>query len=116
MPWRVAERKIGRAGGQKRRHARQREWDRTYGADNWAVGYVLGGNGEQGLILHGDGSQWTVLPSPTVRHGIRLNGVAAVTVGEKAGSGIPKSIVTDGPVVTKENAAGMLWMQDHFLI
>src|SRR5919198_313978 len=41
---------------------------------------------------------------------------AAVTAGEKAGSGIPKSIVTDGPVVTKENAAGMLWMEDHFLI
>ena len=30
--------------------------------------------------------------------------------------GIPKSIVTDGPVVTKANAAGMLWMQKHFLI
>ena len=28
----------------------------------------------------------------------------------------PKSIVTDGPVVTKDNAAGMLWMEDHFLI
>ena len=26
-------------------------------------------------------------------------------------SGIPKNIVTDGPVVTKENAPGMLWMQ-----
>jgi ribose transport system substrate-binding protein len=32
------------------------------------------------------------------------------------GSGIPKQIVTDGPVVTKDNAAGMLWMQHHFLI
>jgi hypothetical protein len=30
--------------------------------------------------------------------------------------GIPKNVVTDGPVVTKANAAGMQWMQDHFLI
>ena len=31
-------------------------------------------------------------------------------------TGIPKNIVTDGPVVTKANAAGMQWMEDHFLI
>ena len=31
--------------------------------------------------------------------------------GEKTGTGIPKHIVTDGPVVTKEIAAGMLWME-----
>lgn len=29
---------------------------------------------------------------------------------------IPKQIVVDGPVVTKTNAPGMLWMEDHFLI
>ena len=28
----------------------------------------------------------------------------------------PNSVVTDGPVVTKANAAGMQWMQDHYLI
>ena len=28
MPWKVVERKIGRAGGVKQRTARQREWDR----------------------------------------------------------------------------------------
>jgi len=39
-----------------------------------------------------------------------------VTGGEKSGQGIPKSVVTDGPVVTKSNAAGMQWMEDHFLI
>ena len=33
-----------------------------------------------------------------------------------AKAGIPKNIVTDGPVVTKMNADGMLWMQDQFLI
>jgi len=25
-------------------------------------------------------------------------------------------VVTDGPVVTKNNAEGMLWMEKHFLI
>ena len=29
---------------------------------------------------------------------------------------IPKHIITDGPVVTKANAPGMQWMQEHFLI
>ncbi len=41
MPWKVVERKIGRAGGIKRRTARQREWDRKYG--DWAIGYVIDG-------------------------------------------------------------------------
>src|SRR5262245_49915720 len=44
MPWTVVERRIGRAGGEKRRAARQREWDRKYGADNWTVGYVIDGD------------------------------------------------------------------------
>ena len=39
----------------------------------------------------------------------------AVAQGDKA-AGIPKNIVADGPVVTKDNAAGMLWMQEQFLI
>jgi hypothetical protein len=43
MPWKVVERKIGRAGGARQRHARQREWDRKYGPDAWAVGYVIEG-------------------------------------------------------------------------
>src|SRR5262245_27581013 len=43
MPWRIIERKIGRAGSEKQRAARQREWDRAYGADSWAVGYVIDG-------------------------------------------------------------------------
>src|SRR5437868_9950726 len=43
MPWKVVERKIGRAGGEKQRAARQREWDRRYGEGNWAVGYVIDG-------------------------------------------------------------------------
>lgn len=43
MPWKVVERRIGRAGNPKQQAARQREWDRKYGADTWAVGYVIDG-------------------------------------------------------------------------
>jgi ribose transport system substrate-binding protein len=56
-------------------------------------------------------------PSCRIHGGAIVAGVAAVVGGEKAGTGgIPKSVVTDGPVVTKANAAGMQWMEDHFLI
>ena len=41
MPWRVVEKKIGRAGGLQQRTARQREWDGKYGEGNWEVGYVI---------------------------------------------------------------------------
>lgn len=43
MPWQEVERKIGRAGGVKRRSARQRDWDQRYGEGNWMVGYVIDG-------------------------------------------------------------------------
>jgi ribose transport system substrate-binding protein len=55
-------------------------------------------------------------PSCRIHGGAIIAGVAAVVAGEKTGEGIPKHIVTDGPVVTKANADGMLWMQRHFLI
>ena len=54
-------------------------------------------------------------PSCRIHGGSVIAGVAAVA-GEKTGAGIPKSIVTDGPVVTQANAPGMQWMEDHFLI
>jgi ribose transport system substrate-binding protein len=55
-------------------------------------------------------------PSCRIHGGAIVAGVAAVA-GEKTGEGgIPKNVVTDGPVVTKANAAGMQWMEDHFLI
>jgi hypothetical protein len=41
--WKIVERRIGRAGGVKQREQRQREWDRKYGEDRWAVGYVIDG-------------------------------------------------------------------------
>ena len=56
-------------------------------------------------------------PSCRIHGGAIVAGVAAVMAGEKAGEGgIPKNVIVDGPVVTKANAPGMMWMEDHFLI
>ena len=55
-------------------------------------------------------------PSGRIHGGAVVAGVAAVVGGEKTGGGIPKHIITDGPVVTQANAAGMAWMESHFLI
>ena len=55
-------------------------------------------------------------PSCRIHGGAIMAGVAAVLTGEKTGAGIPKHVITDGPVVTKANAPGMQWMEDHFLI
>jgi ribose transport system substrate-binding protein len=59
-------------------------------------------------------------PSCRIHGGAIVAGVAAVVSGENTGSGgpgtIPKNIVADGPVVTKANAPGMMWMEEHFLI
>ena len=56
-------------------------------------------------------------PSCRIHGGSIVAGVAAVVAGEKTGpGGIPQNVVTDGPVVTKANGPGMLWMQDHYLI
>src|ERR1700722_2386536 len=56
-------------------------------------------------------------PSCRIHGGAVIAGVAAVVSGKKTGpGGIPKHIITDGPVVTKANAPGMMWMEEHFLI
>jgi len=55
-------------------------------------------------------------PSCRIHGGALIAGVAAVVAGETTGEGIPKHVITDGPVVTKANAPGMQWMQRHFLI
>ena len=55
-------------------------------------------------------------PSCRIHGGAIVAGVQAVVGGAKTGAGIPKNIVTDGPVVTKANADGMLWMEESFLI
>src|SRR3954467_1236616 len=56
-------------------------------------------------------------PSCRIHGGTIMAGVAAVVAGEKTGEGgIPKHVITDGPVVTRANAQGMAWMQKQFLI
>jgi ribose transport system substrate-binding protein len=58
-------------------------------------------------------------PSCLIHGGAVIAGVAATVSGEKTGMGpgmIPKHIVTDGPIVTKANAPGLVWMEEHFLI
>ena len=55
-------------------------------------------------------------PSCRIHGGSIIAGVSAVINGAKTGTDIPKSIVTDGPVVTKSNADGMAWMEEQFLI
>jgi ribose transport system substrate-binding protein len=45
-----------------------------------------------------------------------IAGVAALQADAKGGARVPRHIVTDGPLVTFENAAGMLWMQEQFLM
>ena len=50
-----------------------------------------------------DGRMFATVRNPSCRihGGAIIAGVAAVA-GEKTGAGIPKNIVTDGPVVTKD--------------
>ena len=65
-----------------------------------------------------DGRMYATVRNPSCRihGGALMAGVAAVLTGESTGEGIPKHIITDGPVVTQANAEGMLWMQKHYLI
>ena len=65
-----------------------------------------------------EGRMHATVRNPSCRiHGYAIiAGVAAVVGGEKTDAGIPKNIVTDGPVVTKDNAPGMAWMEEQFLI
>jgi ribose transport system substrate-binding protein len=66
-----------------------------------------------------DGRMYATVRGSSARMhgGAVIAGVAAVLGGEKTGpGGIPQTIVIDGPVVTKDNAAGMLWLEDHYLM
>ena len=66
-----------------------------------------------------DGVMYATVRNPSCRihGGAVIAGVAAVVNGEKTGEGgVPKHVVTDGPVVTKANAPGMAWMEEQFLI
>ena len=91
---------------------------------------VMKAKGRTGIVIGGvdamppavnavlDGTMVATVRNPSCRihGGAFVAGVAAVNGGEKTGEGIPKNIVTDGPVVTKANGEGMLWMQKHYLI
>lgn len=41
MAWKIVERRIGRAGNEKQQLARQIEWNKKYGSDNWMIGYII---------------------------------------------------------------------------
>ena len=43
MAWEIVERRLGRAGGEKERLARQRRWDRRFGEGLWDIGYLVEG-------------------------------------------------------------------------
>ncbi len=65
-----------------------------------------------------EGKMVATVRNPSCRiHGWSIAaGVAAVVGGEMAGKDIPNFILADGPVITKETAAGHLWLQKNFLI
>ena len=84
------------------------------------TGIIIGGVDAMPPALEAvmDGRMLATVRNPSCRiHGWAVAaGVAAVVSGEKTGKGIPKNIVTDGPVITKETAPGIAWMERHFLI
>jgi len=66
-----------------------------------------------------DGRMFATVRNPSCRihGGAIIAGVSAVVGGEKTGpGGIPKNVITDGPVITKPNAPGIMWMEGHYLI
>lgn len=95
-----------------------------------AAANVMKAKGREGILIGGvdamppaiaavsDGRMFATVRNPSCRihGGSIIAGVAAVVHGTKTGEGIPKHIITDGPVVTKDNAAGMAWMEEQFLI
>ena len=62
MGWRVVERRLGKAGGVKQRTARQREGDRKYGEDRWAIGYEVDGEFARWTDAVRDGAEVAFIP------------------------------------------------------
>lgn len=95
-----------------------------------AAANVMKAKGRTGILFAGvdamapavnavlDGSMLATVRNPSSRiHGWAVAaGVAAVQAGEKPGKDIPNFILADGPVITKETAAGNLWLQKNFLM
>ena len=65
-----------------------------------------------------EGRMFATVRNPSCRiHGDAIiAGVAAVAAAKRPARAFRSTSITDGPVVTKANAAGMQWMEDHFLI
>ena len=94
-----------------------------------AAASVMKAQGRTGILIGGVDAMPPAIQAvvegrmhATVRNSsCRIHGgaiVAGVTAarGPNTGLPIPKRIVIDGPIVTKTNAAGMLWMEEQFLI
>ncbi len=63
-----------------------------------------------------DGRMYATVRNSSCRiHGGAIVAGVAATRGPNTGP-IPKQIIIDGPIVTKANAPGLLWMEEQFLI
>jgi ribose transport system substrate-binding protein len=51
-----------------------------------------------------------------IHGGAIVAGAAAARASRPSSLDIPKHIIVDGPIVTKANAPGMLWMEEQSLI
>jgi ribose transport system substrate-binding protein len=65
-----------------------------------------------------DGSMHATVRNSSCRihGGAIVAGAEAALAPKKAPAAPPKQVVIDGPIVTRANAPGLLWMEDHFLI
>ena len=67
-------------------------------------------------VLDGDMLATVRNSSCRIHGGAIVAGVEAALAPKNAPAAPPKQIVIDGPVVTRANAPGLLWMEDNFLI
>jgi ribose transport system substrate-binding protein len=65
-----------------------------------------------------DGSMFVTVRNSSCRihGGAIVAGAEAARAPKKTPAAPPKHIIVDGPIVTRANAPGLLWMEDHFLI
>jgi ribose transport system substrate-binding protein len=95
-----------------------------------AAASVMEAHGRTGTLIGGvdamppaveavvDGRMHATVRNSSCRiHGGAIAAGAAAARASRQGSlDIPKHIIVDGPIVTKANAPGMLWMEEQFLI
>ena len=82
------------------------------GDPDWRRGRDAAGHPGGGRRPHARHGPQFLLSHPRRRHRRRRHRCARAETGLP----IPKRIVIDGPIVTKTNAPGMLWMEEQFLI